>query len=127
MRELLTDSDERHSLLSPPIPTNIGTTRATPTATPLVVISDGGKNLVYILYSNVFFPLFAGVRTTITKLIHASDIGWAAFPTQVVRKDEEDVWVSLGEAERPRMPRTPTGVAQRPGQVRKHSLSVCLC
>ncbi len=41
-------------------PTNIGITRATPTATPLVVISDGGQNLgcVRLLYGFFFFTIF---------------------------------------------------------------------
>ena len=46
-------------------PTNTGITGATPRATPLVVISDGGQNLGYY---NDFFPHCSntcpGVRTT---------------------------------------------------------------
>ena len=51
-------------------PTNIGITRATPTATPLVLISDGGRNLVALGCSkgSLFFSLLINtcsvVRTT---------------------------------------------------------------
>ncbi len=61
---------ERHIMLRGYRPTNIGTARATPTATPLVVISDGGQNLgrVRLLQGFLFFPHFfntcSGVGTT---------------------------------------------------------------
>ncbi len=45
-----------------------GTTRATPTATPLVVISDGGGNLAVFFTKGVFFHYYSnncsGVRTS---------------------------------------------------------------
>ncbi len=38
--------DENKALIASGVPTNIGIARATPTATPLVVISGGDQNLV---------------------------------------------------------------------------------
>ncbi len=63
------------------IPTNIGTTRSTPTATPLVAISDWGRNLGCSRLCGRFslfchFNTCSGFGTTHHK-IHTSHIGWA--------------------------------------------------
>ena len=59
-----------------PSPTNVGITRATPTASPLVVISDGVKSYVALrVLSSTILALALALGRPTTKL-HTSDAGW---------------------------------------------------